>query len=625
MNTVTVSNNQFYSHYPKRIPKGTVEAERVLIRLDPEWDGLTVRIHWANQASGKEVVSLLERDKPNSIPWEVLSDLGELRMGLLGLDGETTVKPTIWLSYGYVVEGVDPESGDDPQPPTPSWEQQMVEQATAAAEAAKAAQEAAESAGPYAQAAQASAEAAKVSEGSAAASAQEAGQSKAAAAQAQASAQGHATTAQQAAQEAQAAQESAAQSAQTSATDAQRAETASQEAQDAAARAEAVDAYPRQEANDTFALALKVDTGKGTTHEIYPDPGSNVVVTAYGYTEQEGEGDPSPENVRPIKVGGYKLVEYKVTGDENYHSYTSSGHTFRARLDIPASFPLALGSIEAPYKDFCNAAVCVTGIGGNGFYIDPNSRYIIIGGGWCDQYSDIDAMKEDFKRMYDEGNPVTFWYTPSDESEATGLYTPSVARGDYVGGYVGPCIPLTEPLCDGDYVVSNQNGQCVEVHTAAYITVSRKTVTKETSTVIAMDWTKVPKCISGGGILYCSHFPGTVFGTNPANIVINFSKAGFDSSTALLDYCDEQEAAGTPVQVVYKRDLTSSDGSPNTVFPKDGIYTHAPVPLIARPDSTGKVIVSGEKEVSAVYNKSIKRALDELSASILQLGGAQNV
>lgn len=144
MDTVIVASSQFYSHYPKRIPQGTVNAEAVLIRLDSEWDGLTVRIHWLNVASNVERKPLLERDQPNTIPWEVLTDLGELRMGLVGLDGETVIKPTIWLTYGYVSDGVDPESGSDPQPPTPSWEQQMVAQATSAANAAKAAKETAD-------------------------------------------------------------------------------------------------------------------------------------------------------------------------------------------------------------------------------------------------------------------------------------------------------------------------------------------------------------------------------------------------------------------------------------------------------------------------------------------------
>ena len=144
MNTVIVKSSRFNAHYPVDIPKNTVNAEAVLIRLDSEWDSLTVRIHWLNVASGVEKVVLLERDQPNTIPWEVLTELGELRMGLDGMDGGTVVKPTVWLTYGYVVEGVDPESGSAPKPPTPNWQQQMVEQAEAAANAAKAAKETAD-------------------------------------------------------------------------------------------------------------------------------------------------------------------------------------------------------------------------------------------------------------------------------------------------------------------------------------------------------------------------------------------------------------------------------------------------------------------------------------------------
>ena len=144
MTDVIVKNSRFISHYPVDIAKNTVNAEAVLVRLDPEWEGLTVRIHWLNVASGVEKVVPLERDQPNTIPWEVLVDLSELRMGLVGMDGDTVIKPTIWLTYGYVSDGVDPEAGEDPQPPTPSWEQQMVALAEAATDAAKAAKETAD-------------------------------------------------------------------------------------------------------------------------------------------------------------------------------------------------------------------------------------------------------------------------------------------------------------------------------------------------------------------------------------------------------------------------------------------------------------------------------------------------
>ena len=249
METVIVSNSQFYSHYPRKIPKGSVNAEQVEIRLDKSWDGLTVRIHWLNVASNVEKKPLLELDQPNTIPWEVLTDLGELRMGLVGLDGETVIKPTIWLTYGYVSDGVDPESGSDPQPPTPIWEQQMVEQARVAAEAAEEAKDAAvnaekaaSQAGPYADEAKKSAEAAKEAQRAASTSAQEAGNAKDQANTASNAAKVHAdaagtakVAAERAAETAGNAQSEAAQSSQAAANSAQAAERAKQEAQNAAA------------------------------------------------------------------------------------------------------------------------------------------------------------------------------------------------------------------------------------------------------------------------------------------------------------------------------------------------------------------------------------------------------
>lgn len=249
MDTVIVKNSQFYSHCQKRIAKGTVNAEHVEIRLDSEWDNLTVRIHWLNVASGVEKVVLLELDQPNTIPWEVLADLGELRMGLDGMDGGTIVKPTVWLTYGYVVDGVDPESGSDPQPPTPSWEQQMVEQARVAAEAAEEAKDAAvnaekaaSQAGPYADEAQKSAEAAKEAQRAASTSAQEAGDAKDQANTASNAAKVHADAAETAKAESERAAETAGnaqseadQSAQSAANSAKKAEDAKLEAQKAAA------------------------------------------------------------------------------------------------------------------------------------------------------------------------------------------------------------------------------------------------------------------------------------------------------------------------------------------------------------------------------------------------------
>lgn len=401
MDTVIVASSQFYSHYPKRIPQGTVNAEAVLIRLDSEWDGLTVRIHWLNVASGVEKVVLLERDQPNTIPWEVLTELGELRMGLVGLDGDTVIKPTIWLTYGYVSDGVDPESGSDPQPPTPSWEQQMVEQARVAAEAAEKAKDAAVNAGkaasqsgPYADEAKKSAEAAKEAQRAASTSAKQAANAKDQANIASDTAKGHADAAGAAKVEAERAAEmagnaksGAAQSAQASENSAKASEAAKQEAQKAAS------IFPKITPEDAGKVLMVSENGEkivtgdvsgggkiddttlrrnttwsslkivdslapefessGPVVTCNPVPGYPLSVTSQIVPVQDGEGDPSPDNIRPISgYTGAKINIRSITAadlDSIIGFYASSTNTTATISDIYLS-PAMLSGPYVPYN-----------------------------------------------------------------------------------------------------------------------------------------------------------------------------------------------------------------------------------------------------------------------------------
>lgn len=622
MTTIIVKNSRFISHSPVNIPKGTVKAELVDLQLDKSWDGMSVFIHWHNLGTNVEK-RLLLKDPPqqNEIPWEVLNDLGELRMGLVGMDGETTVKPTIWLTFGRVVEGPDADGGEDTRPPTPGWAQQMVEQATAAAEAAKAAQEAAEQAGPYAKAAQASADAAKASEVSAAASAQAAGQSQAETEQAKISALGYATAAQQAqaaaqqaAQQAQIAKESGVQSAKTAAADAKRAETASQEAQEAADRAEAVDAYHRQDANDRFALALKTETGKGTSHEIYPDAGSNIVVTAYGFTEQVGAGDPSPDNVRPIKVGGLHMVEREVIAADDFYKFSDSanpavnttphvkdsglifsdrirGYVFKNRPTSPSRpYFIRTGELKG-VKVFFYAP-------------EENSK-------------SYEESLEYYKKIATTENPLKMWYVPESAEEATGRYAVFLADGKVGDTFSSGAVKLNKPLCDGDYIVSDRDGQCVEVHSNLFFELTGAETLNFYETYVSLDVGVDTKTDSKNSLCSIAKFNtssgGDGFYFTGRSVVFGseFVKK-FGGGLAFVQKLKDLYANGNPVQ------LQIPLASPIT-------HTHSPVPLIAKPDSTGKVTVSGEKEVSVIYNKSIKRAIDEINAAILELGGTQNV
>ena len=65
------------------------------------------------------------------------------------------------------------------------------------------------------------------------------------------------------------------------------------------------------------ARALKAKAGKASSLTIYPDEGSNLRVTAHGFTNQNGSGDPSP----PLKVDD-TFVFKRISGSAN--SYATS-------------------------------------------------------------------------------------------------------------------------------------------------------------------------------------------------------------------------------------------------------------------------------------------------------------
>lgn len=386
--------------------------------------------------------------------------------------------------------------------------------------------------------------------------------------------------------------------------DAQQAEAANQEAQEAAARAEAVDAYPRQKANDRFALALKADTGKGTSHEIYPDEGSNIVVTAYGYTEQEGSGDPSPENVRPIKVGGRKLRKIVFTGDETLLTI-DSGVFFK--------LPALANGYSAGYAYTSEIRCYPPGIPGRVYPFcsityqkDKISINLFPG-------NTIEDVKSWLIERYNAGSPFTLWYETADGS-SDGIFTPSLASGL---GTEGGCLPLNDPLCDGDYVVSSKDGQCVEYHDRVFYTVTGSETVQKVSSAGGVDrfilGTTVKCAANSTGWSNMMLWNNTIksnciYVGNNENPSLCFTTGTYESADALKQKLKALHDAGTPMVFVFSRQ------TPVT-------YTHAPVSLIAQPDATGKVTVSGEKDVSAVYNKSIAKAIEELNEAIMKLGG----
>ena len=149
---------------------------RLHIDATGEWEGLTIRAFW-HVPDGKDPASSLVTDGSVAVPASVTAQPGNGCITFEGSDGTRTVTSAD-LRY-RVAANSGTEDGTEPEPSTPAW-QELVDavHTDAAAEQAKTdAQTAAQQAGVSAKAAQTAASEAATSAGNAAQSAQEAADS----------------------------------------------------------------------------------------------------------------------------------------------------------------------------------------------------------------------------------------------------------------------------------------------------------------------------------------------------------------------------------------------------------------------------------------------------------------
>lgn len=150
---------------------------RLAVTATGEWEGLTIRAFW-HVPNGKDPTSSLVVDGYVAVPASVTAQPGNGCVTFEGSDGTRTVTSAD-LRY-RVAANSGTEDGTEPEPGTPAW-QQLVDavhtDATAAEQAKTDAQTAAQQAGVSAKAAQTAASEAATSAGNAAQSAQEAADS----------------------------------------------------------------------------------------------------------------------------------------------------------------------------------------------------------------------------------------------------------------------------------------------------------------------------------------------------------------------------------------------------------------------------------------------------------------
>ena len=89
----------------KVIVVGSVGIEKVNFELDETWENLQVFACFKNSNLKEEYSQFLSNSNEVYIPWEVLTVPGTLFIGVLGMDGERIIKPTIWKEVAKVREG----------------------------------------------------------------------------------------------------------------------------------------------------------------------------------------------------------------------------------------------------------------------------------------------------------------------------------------------------------------------------------------------------------------------------------------------------------------------------------------------------------------------------------------
>lgn len=221
-------------------------------------------------------------------------------------------------------------------------------------------------------------------------------------------------------------------------------------AEDAEGRVQAIvagnESYTKQQSHDLFALALRGTAEAAKSITIYPDKGSNVVATINGFTKQEGSGDASLANQRPIVNGGLKLVKLVLTGTENV--------TMRTDLTSNLFTVPVPGSV--PRTQICNYYKSVSADWSQ--FPDKSCQMVDNVVGFKDaEFSSAANFKSMLAARYAAGDPVIVWYQPADESQATGLYAPLTGTGD---GHTGACGELTAPLCQGDKFITKMKSGC---------------------------------------------------------------------------------------------------------------------------------------------------------------------
>ena len=130
-----ISKNRVNLKEREVLVSGASKSNLVQFAFSSDWEGLNrTAVFRAGEVSRSEVLS---HTNQCHIPWEVLEMTGRiLWAGVEGTDGEGLVLPTVWCALGCISPGAHP-GDDEAQPPTPDVYSQLLAVANKAAETAK--------------------------------------------------------------------------------------------------------------------------------------------------------------------------------------------------------------------------------------------------------------------------------------------------------------------------------------------------------------------------------------------------------------------------------------------------------------------------------------------------------
>lgn len=331
------------------------------------------------------------------------------------------------------------------------------------------------------------------------------------------------------------------------------------------------------DANGNLDPSRPMTVGPAASVEIESAGDRIQSVTALGFTQQAGTGDPSPTNVRALTNGGLKLVEVVLTGTEgwvlNPNSGTAASGSRRFQLGMSVTSSNASAYVVAvAYCSHFDGTTPANTYGSNydnAFSVQNADLQLRVAG-----ISTEGELKRFLAARYAAGDPVIVWYQPANESQATGLYAPIILTS---GEYRATCLPLTAPLCEGDSAVSwaeNADGDAESLET-------------HVQSVVVADGSTTALTQGSGG--YTLALPGAANGAVKCDTFNNLTASSGSVTIPASQFPSSVTSLETANQWLQSNNVT-------VVYPlaTPAVYTHDPVVLEAATGEQLTYTVAGQ-------------------------------